>query len=117
MLSPVSSRSTTGVGSAVAGARGSIREREGPRAKKAAPGRSVSFARGRRTPPWSSTATPRWRGVNTALRRSFNQAASQFADAYITSVGTTADAGTVVVGAKLVKDAITRGKNEPPKKD
>ena len=46
--------------------------REGrPRAKWAAPGRSVSFAKGKRTPPWSSTATPRWRGVNTALRRSF----------------------------------------------
>src|SRR6266545_1856386 len=48
MPSPVSSRSTAGVGSAVAGARGSIRERAGPRAKKAAPGRSVSFARAKR---------------------------------------------------------------------
>ena len=50
---------------------GSIRERAGPKAKKAAPGRSVSFARGKRTPPWSSTATTRWRGANTARRRSF----------------------------------------------
>ena len=45
MPSPVSLRSTTAWGSAAAGARGSIRERAGPRAKRAAPGRSVSFAR------------------------------------------------------------------------
>jgi GNAT superfamily N-acetyltransferase len=51
--SPASSRSTTGVGSAVGGARGSIREKAGPRAKKGAPGRSVSLARAKRTPPWS----------------------------------------------------------------
>jgi hypothetical protein len=47
------------------------RERAGPTARWAAPGRSVSFARGERTPLWSSTARPRWRGVNTALRKSF----------------------------------------------
>ena len=70
MRAPVSLRSTTAWGSAAAGARGSIRERAGPRAKWAARGRSVC-REGKRTPPWSSTATPRWRGVNTALRRSF----------------------------------------------
>ena len=60
-----------GVGSAVAGARGSIRERAGRRAKKAAPGRSVSFVRATLTRPWSSTPTPRWRGASSALRTSF----------------------------------------------
>jgi hypothetical protein len=48
-----------------------------------------------------------------AEHRSLSHVATQFVDAYATGAGTTAGAGTIVVGAKLVKDAIT--KKEPPK--
>jgi GNAT superfamily N-acetyltransferase len=45
--------------------------REGrPEGERAAPGRSVSFARATLMRPSSLMATPRWRGVNTALRTS-----------------------------------------------